>query len=317
MISKDQLVVVIRSAGERTESVCRELVLREVIESQVHVVRLVPFEAALTQSYKIGIESGSKWLMTLDADVLLRENAISDFMAEAEAMPDDFFHTEGLVYDYLTGMYRKAGHRMYRTSMLNEAIMRIPLPGETIRPEFKTIQRMVESGFPVQETGSVYGIHDFEQFYTDVYRKCVVHATKHSNWLPDLIKRWKAMQNSEADFRVSLQAVTDGLLHFDSVSIDKRIYLERAKKVIEMLGLSEKNETFQIDSPQKKVADTLIYAGKVPVELQSVRTFGVHVSRKSFLKKMISERGLIKTCLYILGVVVINFGKSIRRLSGQ
>lgn len=252
MISKDQLVVVIRSAGERTEDVCKELVLREVDVAQVHIVRLVPFEAALAESYRIGIESGSKWLMTLDADVLLREGAITDFLAEAESMPDGFFHTEGLVYDYLTGMYRKAGHRMYRTSMLREAVKRIPLPGETIRPEFKTIQRMVESGFPVQETGTVYGIHDFEQSYTDVYRKCVVHATKHSNWLPDLIKRWKSMQNSQSDFRVALQAVTDGLLLFDVVSIDKRIFTVRATEVLGILGLTEKSESFKIDSPQKK-----------------------------------------------------------------
>lgn len=317
MISKDQLVVVIRSAGERTESVCKELVLREVEESQVHTVRLVPFEAALTESYKIGIESGSKWLMTLDADVLLRQNAVRDFLVEAESMPDDFFHTEGLVYDYLTGMYRKAGHRMYRTSVLNEAIKRVPLPGETIRPEFKTIQRMVESGFPVQETGSVYGIHDFEQYYSDVYRKCVVHAAKHAEWLPDLIRRWKSMQNSEPDFRVALQAVIDGIMLFDTVTIDKRIYSDRSKEVLASLGLTEKSESLSVDSPQKKVADTLILAGKVPVDLQDVRKFGVSVSRRGFLKTMISERGFFKTCVYIIGAILIKIGKSIRRLADQ
>jgi hypothetical protein len=276
---------------------------------------MVPFESALTESYRIGIESGAKWLMTLDADVLLRDNAIRDFLSEAEAMSEDFFHTEGLVYDYLTGMFRKAGHRMYRTASLSEAMKRVPLPGETIRPEFKTIQRMVQAGYPVQETGTVFGIHDFEQSYSDVYRKCVVHATKHASWLPDLIKRWKSMQESESDFKVALQAISDGLLVFGSISIDKRLFEERSVKVLELLNLKEKNTSFQIQSPGKRVADTLILAGVVPIELQGVRKFGISVSRKTFLKNMLEERGLFKTVVYIVGQAIIIIGKAIRRLS--
>jgi len=276
---------------------------------------MIPFEAALAESYRIGIDSGSKWLMTLDADVLLREHAIRDFLAEADLMPNGFFHTEGLVYDYLTGMYRKAGHRMYRTSMLIEAVKCIPLPGEAIRPEFTTIQRMVTAGFPVQETGMVYGIHDFEQFYSDIYRKCVVHATKHVEWLPELVKRWKSMQGSDADFKVALQAVVDGLTYYSSITVDKSIFSERSVEVQRLLGLTEKESLFQFDRAVKLVTDTLTSSGKVPIDLQGTKTFGIRVSRKSFLKKMVQDRGLFKTTVYILGEFTVQLGKSIRRLS--
>jgi hypothetical protein len=316
MISKDRLVVVIRSAGERTETACRNLVLREVSEDQVHLVRMVPFEAALAESYRIGIQSGATWLMTLDADVLLRENAIGDFLAEAEAMSDRFFHTEGLVYDFLTGMYRKAGHRMYRVAMLNKALSLIPETGEAIRPEFTTINRMIAAGFPVQETGTVYGIHDFEQYYRDVYRKCVVHAVKHVAWLPELITRWKGMQHSELDFKIAMKAVIDGLLSEKEVSIDVRKFGDAASRAILETGLQEKRELDPETTSATAIGRILEDAGSIPDELKGIRSTGITVTRGDFLRKMRTEHGFWKTGIYVFGQLVMKAGVTITKKSG-
>jgi hypothetical protein len=316
MISKDQLVVVIRTAGERTETVCRNLVLREVSEDQVHLVRMVPFEAALAESYRIGIQSGAKWLMTLDADVLLRENAIGDFLAEAEAMSERFFHTEGLVYDFLTGMYRKAGHRMYRVATLTQALSCIPEFGEAIRPEFTTINRMIAAGFPVQETGTVYGIHDFEQYYRDVYRKCVVHTVKHVAWLPELITRWKAKQYTELDFKMAIKAVIDGLLSENEVSIDVRKFGDAASRAILESGLQEKSDLDPETTSATAIGHILEVAGKVPDDLKGIRSTGITVSRGNFLRKMMAEHGFLKTGIYVFGQLLVKAGVTITKKSG-
>ena len=92
------LVVIIRAAGERTLQVCRELLGMQIRGDAVEIVNETPFEAALRRTYEIGLQRSAKWTMTLDADVLLREGAVAELMAEAERLPRHFVQIEGLVY---------------------------------------------------------------------------------------------------------------------------------------------------------------------------------------------------------------------------
>src|SRR5262249_84141 len=161
---------------------------------------------------EVAIQRGARWTMTLDADVLLREGAVEHLVAEAEAMPDNFLQIEGRIHDKLTGLYRHAGHRIYRTNYLERALQEIPPVGTEMRPEYATVQRMEELGFPSQQIGLIVGIHDYEQYFRDIYRKAFVHANKHACLLEELVTRWKRLALQDSDFRIALRALYDGLL---------------------------------------------------------------------------------------------------------
>src|SRR5690606_39569755 len=68
----NDLVVIVRTAGERTFELSHSLLLAQVPADRVLVVDERPFEKALRRTYELGIEHAARWTMTLDADVLLR-----------------------------------------------------------------------------------------------------------------------------------------------------------------------------------------------------------------------------------------------------
>ena len=239
-VNATDLVVVIRAAGERTFQVCQDLVRMQIPTDAVEIVNETPFEAALRKTYELGLQRGAKWTMTLDADVLLREGAVAELVAEAERLPPHFVQIEGLVHDKLTGRFRKAGHRIYRTSLLTKALQALPPAGSEIRPEFATLQRMEEWGFPSREVRLVVGIHDYEQDDCDVYRKAFVHANKHQNWLADMVFRSKSLSCADDDFRIALRGLCDGLVSTNTVRIDTAAYSSNAQTAISDLGIREK-----------------------------------------------------------------------------
>lgn len=233
--------LVIRTSGERTTAVCRRLAIAAgLAEEDVTTVTEVPFEVALRICYEAAIGAAKKWTMTLDADVLLMPAAIPELLGFAEQMPPHFFHLEGKVFDKITGIYRQAGHRIYRTELLPLALARIPDPGAQIRPEFHTITQMVGLGYPSRLVASPVGLHDFEQHYVDLYRKSVVHATKHRELLPELIARSSRLSHADPDFLVILKGLWDGLVTADTVTIDARRYDDQAAHALHSLGIAEK-----------------------------------------------------------------------------
>jgi len=233
--------LVIRTSGERTTAVSRRLAIAAgLVEEDVTTVSEVPFEVALRICYEAAIRAARKWTMTLDADVLLMPSAISELLGFAEQMPPHFFHLEGKVFDKITGIYRQAGHRIYRTELLPLALAEIPDPGAQIRPEYHTITRMVGLGYPSRLVASPVGLHDFEQYYVDLYRKSVVHATKHQELLPELIARGARLAPADPDFLVILKGLWDGLVTADSVTIDARRYDDQAADALQSLGIAEK-----------------------------------------------------------------------------
>jgi hypothetical protein len=203
-----KLIVVIRTVGERTFEACKALVVKQVPEELVYVVSEQPFELTLRRCYQIGIDSEAEWMMTLDADVLLREGAIEAFLSEAERLPPHYLQLEGLMFDKLSGIYRNVGHRMYRTQYLKTALQYIPANRTEIRPEDATLKKMGAIGFPSLIIPTVFGVHDYEQYYGDIYRKAFVHANKHSDKLTLFIERWKAHSPHDRDYLIAIRGLT-------------------------------------------------------------------------------------------------------------
>lgn len=298
------LIVVIRTAGERTFEPCKALVTKQVSEEKIFVVNERPFEAALRRCYQIGIDSEAEWMMTLDADVLLREGALEAFLTEAKQMPDHYLQVEGLIHDKLFGSYRRAGHRLYRTRYLRTALQNVPADGSELRPECSTLQRMASLGFPLMALDTVFGIHDYEQRFEDIYRKAFVHVHKHPEWIGLLAQRWKQHADGDPDFQIALRGLCDGLVSLEKARIDTRYFKQGAARAMETLGFREKAQPAREMSGFAFVQAVLEKAGPLPV-------LNSEEPRYSFVEKMRNHYcriGAVKFLPFLAGATLSKVG---------
>lgn len=235
-----ELFVVIRSAGERTLPLCRRIVEKQVDACDIAVVHEVPFEKALRRCFELGLARGAQWTMTLDADVLLRESAIVGILEEASRLPPDHVQVEGRVLDKFLGSLRPAGNRIYRTALLDKVLDSVREDGTEIRPEYGALSRMEALGYPSRRSALVMGIHDYEQYHRDIYRKCFVHAQKHTAQMGQFVPRWRELAPRDPDFQVALLGLTDGLVTTDQATIDVSAYEGRSVHALERARLAEK-----------------------------------------------------------------------------
>jgi len=303
------VVVVIRSAGERTFEACRKLVMKQIPANSVEVVDERPFERALKRSYEIGIQRSAKWTMTLDADVLLRKTAVSALVAEAEKLPEQYLQIEGRIHDKLTGLYRPAGHRIYRTQYLERCLKEIPAEGAEIRPEYVTLQRMERLGFPSKRIGLISGIHDYEQFYRDVYRKAYVHANKHQVWLAEMVTRWKRLTNEDNDFQFALRGLYDGLMALESPKINPKDYADSAAAILRHCQRAEKAELETESVDFTFVENVLNNAGTPPPVDVKENTNGRR------LMSHYAHLGPLRMIAFLAGVALSRTGELTKRLA--
>lgn len=309
--AQSNFIVVIRTAGERTLAACKRLALEQVPESRLHIVNEHPFEAALRRCYEIGLESGVEWMITLDADVLLRKGAISGLLKEAEALPGSHFQVEGMVLDKLTRRFRWAGYRAYRVKHLKAAWDLLPGDRAEIRPESSTLERMATLGYPYLRSRKIYGIHDYEQSLSDIYRKAFVHANKHPQWLPELLGTWKELAKEDADFRVALCGAFDGLLASEAPRIDTRDFAEQASSSLIKLGMAEKG-VLDCEAVTFNAIDELINSGLKSPEITEVVLNATH---PSWLAARFSELGPVRIAPYITGALICRIGNLIKRMA--
>lgn len=309
------LIAVIRSTHERTSDLCRVSIQNQIPKENVFIINEYPFEKALRTCYEIGIDGGSRWMLTVDADVLLKEGAIQSFLRGAEDLPDHFFQIEGLLHDKLTGMYRNVGHRLYRTQYLKLAIKHIPDPGETIRPEFETVNHMKKLGYDSAIISQVFGIHDYEQYFSDIYRKAFTHAKKHQDRLSVFADLWSREMTLDNDFVVAMRGLYDGLMFKGKVAIDSREFVERSRSALSELGLSEKGELHPAEDIFPLTQSVLEKVGPVPSKIiTEIRTSELmKMSRNQRLRKEWRRLGTLRFILYYLGSTLRFVGNEIRK----
>lgn len=223
-----RIVAVVRSASERTEHACISLIEAD----DIHVIREVPFENAVRRSFELGV--GADWLMTVDADMLPLPGAQAEMRRMAAEMPAEVFQLQGQVHDYLTMSTRDAGIRLRRGSHLAEAIDHVPAAGATRRPESAARQAMHDRGRRSVQVQLVTCLHDYEQYYRDIYRKAALHRVKHGSW-QHLPLAWRRSQAIE--YQVAARGWDDG----GPGVTDVRAYQEAAALALEQLGVVERD----------------------------------------------------------------------------
>jgi len=315
-LSLNDATIVIRSANERTEPLCKKLILEQgVKEENLFIVREVPFSESMHKSFKIGINNRLPWTFCVDADVLLRPGSIEYMLKIADKQKNKVCEIQGMMLDKFFGGPRPVGIHLYRTSLLPEVLKRIPREGIDIRPEHYTLNKMKEDGFPWIKIPYIVGIHDEEQYNFDTYRKCFVHGVKHLHYVKLFVEIWKSKKEDDHDFRVALQALADCIINTETVFINKDQSLY--KRLFQNNGFHEKAE-LDLNNYSLQKIESIITNWKEPdIYMEKFPTrWGLDKSEKSKnIKDIINDLGIIKSFPYIIGRGMLSLGHRIIKLS--
>ncbi|MDA8016064.1 MAG: hypothetical protein MPN21_01350 [Thermoanaerobaculia bacterium] len=241
---REDVFVVLRCAGERTESVCRQLLADQVPDENLAILRERPFEKALERGFEHALESKSQWTVCVDADVLIAPALIPFLVDVASDLPSDHFGFTGYIYDKFLRRKRAGGPHTYRTALLAEALGYLPRVHGSLRPETEVKRHMQRAGKPWATPKLIFGLHDFGQYYRDIFRKMVVRAFRARG--DDKLNMYLTRVQSQAAYDIDAKVALMGLRHGGSirddaqVSLDARAYRATAEQVLREAGIDEK-----------------------------------------------------------------------------
>jgi len=240
MAGAHDITAIIRSAGERTQDLCYELLCAQVPSENIFIIKEYPFTKALQKTLEIGIESGRRWTLCVDADMLLRTNAVSILLDKAKATGDKVLQVQGNLFDKLLCRPRKAGPHLYRTPQLPKALQYIPAEGLAVRPETFMSEHLASLGFPSVWINQTTGLHDFEQFFRDIYRKAIAHSHKHEKDVQHLLPLWKKFAKGDPDYQVALWGLSEGRKLGGPLPLDVRCFPNSLDAQLHAHGWEEK-----------------------------------------------------------------------------
>lgn len=310
------LTILIRSIGERTETVLKKLILDQgIAESDIHIVRETPFSKALEKSFEIGIQQNKKWTYCLDADILIRPDSLKKMYSYAEGVRPTVIRVQGFVLDKFFGGIRQAGNHLYRTSCLEELIECIPEEGRDIRPETRALQEIQKKGYQLHLVPYIVALHDHEQFARDIYRKVFVHGVKHQEKMPLFVQLWKKEKDHDIDFSIALNALAESIQYSGELYIDseQKVYLEKFRES----GFQEKNELSASDLTSDQIERMVlnwhyddIYLKYYP-DRDGFDRF--HNAALYKLRRNLTGRNLLKSLGHSFGAGLIKTGRAIQR----
>lgn len=230
---RDKLTVVVRTIGERTTGACVASLNAIVPSENIILISEKPFSKAVRKGFAEALNADRKWTLIIDADVLVRANFACEILGYAELLGDDVFLVQGLVHDKLLGTLRAAGNHLYRTVHLEQALGLIPKEGSTLRPENTTTRNMISRNKMFVQTPYLAGLHDYEQDYFDIAKKCFLHTHKHTHFLPILCPKWEELAQIDADFQAALIGASCGASYDGTVLVDSDFFAEQLMVFLE------------------------------------------------------------------------------------
>lgn len=235
------MIIIVRSCGERTT---RECARRAAEHGMPEIITAQPFGETMRQTYRRGIEiAGSqRWLPVIDADVLLFGDTIAQAVAELDKLDrqgHNVFCLDGKTVDKIMLRTRRAGVHIYRTAMLTTAMQYID--DDQLKPESHVRNCMAQyHAAPTHSGEIVFGTHDHEQYYADLWRKAVCQTQKLAGMIRTQPHEWARLATKDADYRVILAAHEYGKAHPElTIKIDRACDYGAAAHIAAM-GLTEK-----------------------------------------------------------------------------
>lgn len=245
---KNNVTVVIRHTNERTLDMCLKLLVSQVPLKNLYIISETPFSSAVTKTFEIGIDCDNDWTLAIDADIFVTNDCVDILVSVAENLEDYFFEIQGRILDKFYGVPRGGGPHLYRTKYLKEAIKFIPEEGTSLRPESDTYDKMAEIGYHYYFGKEVYGLHDYEQFYKDIYRKGFLHAKKHWRYLKHFEKFWNENKQNDFDFSVALFGFEQGQNFNNTVYVDRFFFPMELSDYLKAHSYIEKSNSFELNN---------------------------------------------------------------------
>lgn len=298
---REDVTVIIRSTNERTESCCMAIVAKQVPAGNIVIIHETPFSKAVKTTFATGVDRNKKWTLAVDADILLTRNAVAEMIGRAELKPSHTFVYQGCVLDRLFNDIRPGGPHLYRTSLLQQAIEHIPTDSDNLRPESYTYSKMAAIGFHFYQESEIYGVHDYEQYKRDLYRKSFVHAKKHTHLTKHFIWEWS--RGKDPDHAIAIAGFIEGLSYEEKIMIDHNFF----GRIIEN-GAAE-----FIEKPElKQLPDDFV--AKIIAAFRKTRADAVNLDR--FRKStFVRKPNLFLKFLWYGGLRIEKFGKMLKRNS--
>lgn len=187
---KKRLLVILRSASEATENLCENLIRNQLKKNDLLIkCSYVPFFKTLEKAYKIAYSEKYNWTLMIDADVLIKSEAIENLIS----FGDKYNHLviQGYVLDYLYGGARSGGLHLYSYEAIKRIYELNPNINLKIRPETYCKNLICPNGYRFSSVPLIFGLHDYFQFENDYYRKVLFFYTKNKDSIASLSKLWR------------------------------------------------------------------------------------------------------------------------------
>lgn len=208
-----ETTVVVRNVGERTTQWC-EMGLQSIFSSdQIFMVEEVPMHRAIERTFEIALDENREWTLEIDADLLVYDDGLIKMLQNASGLPTDYFFHFGMVFDKLSNGFRSAGNKLLRTEHIKEAISLIPQAKREIRPDTFIRKSMVANGKHYYRHVLLTGLHDFEQSYSDLYRKGYLQGLKNRGKVKRFVDSWPKDWEQDLDYLAIFGGIEDGLKH--------------------------------------------------------------------------------------------------------
>ena len=229
--------IIIRTTGERTERACIKAAEKE---GHVHIIRAFPFGEAIRQTFKTALDIGQEWIPVIDADVIIKPGTIQQAILELRGKSRSTFCLDGKTNDKIMLQNRRAGVHIFRTALIPLAMNMID--DHHIKPESTVRRGMIKIGYPTYSSKIIFGNHDYDQYYRDLWRKAVLQTYKLAKMIGARPAKWKRLGETDLDYKVIYHAHNYGkTLDRDTFRIDARKDYG-ATEGLKKLGIIEKGE---------------------------------------------------------------------------
>jgi len=178
----NNITIVLRTHKERTIDLCYKISKQQISIKDIYIVKEVPFFKAVKKTFEIGANNDNKYLLGLDADVLLFSDALEYMLHEANNYQNkEFFRMDFPLFDKFRG--RLMGAHLYNNEYSKEFLEFLNKKDEEknfIRAEYENVKEFCDKkGLEYNYYPHfIVGKHDYFQSYQDIYNKYQLRAKK-------------------------------------------------------------------------------------------------------------------------------------------
>ena len=221
---KNDITVIMRSVGERTENLCRHIIASEIGDNNIHLIRNLPLHESTEAVCTHAVSASRKYTIMIGADYIPRRGWIQDMYDMAEVMTGDWLFVKGTIIDKFLMELRGdiGGPMLYPTHILEQWLDLLPTIENRMTTEASCQRHFKQQGYQVFRGKTWLALHDYEQHYRDIYRSMFIGGKKHKAWRNILLPRWYNMADNDRDYEVAAYAHHAGHIYEGTPQADFR-----------------------------------------------------------------------------------------------